>query len=86
MTGILGGEWTLREFTPMGDIPSLGKLTVYMGEASNLKKEMLQDFIDAIADGKISLNVDKVFRFDQIVKAHIYMERNMAKGKLVVEI
>ncbi len=86
MTGILGGEWTLREFTPMGDIPSLGKLTVYMGEAANLKKGMLQDFIDAIADGKISLNIDKVFRFDQIVEAHTYMESNMAKGKLVVEI
>ena len=32
MTGILGGEWTMKEFTPMGDIPSLGRLTVYMGE------------------------------------------------------
>jgi len=31
MTGILGGEWALKEFTPMGDIPSLGRLTVYMG-------------------------------------------------------
>lgn len=34
MTGILSGEWTMKEFTPMGDIPSLGKLTVYMGEAN----------------------------------------------------
>jgi len=86
MTGILGGEWTLSEFTPMGDIPSLGKLTVYMGEAANLKKGLLQDFIDAVTDGKISLNIDKVFRFDQIVEAHKYMESNLAKGKLVVEI
>jgi len=22
MTGILGGEWTLANFTPMGDIPT----------------------------------------------------------------
>ena len=36
MTGILGNEWTLKEFTPMGDIPSLGRLTVYMGESNNL--------------------------------------------------
>jgi len=36
MTGILGGEWTMKEFTPMGDIPSLGRLTVYMGESENL--------------------------------------------------
>ena len=32
MTGILGSEWTMKEFTPMGDISSLGRLTVYMGE------------------------------------------------------
>ena len=86
MTGILGGEWTLKEFTPMGDIPSLGRLTVYMGDAANLKKDLLQDFIDAVADGVITLNIDKVFRLDQIVEAHTYMENNLAKGKLVVEI
>ncbi|MGB5360744.1 zinc-binding alcohol dehydrogenase family protein [Eudoraea sp.] len=85
MTGILGGEWTLKEFTPMGDIPSLGRLTVYMGDAANLKKDLLQDFIDAVADGEITLNIDKVFRLDQIVEAHAYMESNSAKGKLVVE-
>ena len=86
MTGILGGEWTLREFTPMGDIPSLGRLTVYMGDAANLKKDLLQDFIDAVTDGEITLNIDKVFRLDQIVEAHAYMESNSAKGKLVVEL
>ena len=86
MTGILGGEWTLKEFTPMGDIPSLGRLTVYMGDAANLKKDLLQDFIDAVTDGEITLNIDKVFRLDQIVEAHAYMESNSAKGKLVVEL
>jgi len=86
MTGILGGEWTMREFTPMGDIPSLGRLTVYMGEASNLNKELLQDFIDAVGKGDITLNIDKVFKLDQIVEAHTYMESNQAKGKIVVEI
>jgi len=86
MTGILGGEWTLKEFTPMGDIPSLGRLTVYMGDAANLKKDLLQDFINAVTDGDITLNIDKVFRLDQIVEAHAYMESNSAKGKLVVEL
>lgn len=86
MTGILGGEWTLKEFTPMGDIPSLGRLTVYMGDAANLRKDLLQDFIDAVENGEITLNIDKVFSLDQIVEAHTYMESNQAKGKLVVEI
>jgi NADPH2:quinone reductase len=86
MTGILGNEWSMSDFTPMGDIPSLGRLTVYMGEADNLKKERLQEFIDAVEAGHIKLIVDRKFSLDQIVEAHQYMESNQAKGKLVVEL
>lgn len=86
MTGILGSEWTMKEFTPMGDIPSLGRLTVYMGESKNLSKELLQEFIDEVENGSIKLNIDKVFRLDQLEKAHEYMEDNKAKGKLVVKV
>jgi len=84
MTGILGGEWTMKEFTPFGDIPSLGRLTVYAGEAENLKKEALQDFIDAVESDYIKITIDKVFKLDEIVEAHKYMESNQAKGKIVV--
>ena len=86
MTGILGSEWTIKEFTPMGDIPSLGRLTVYMGESKNLSKELLQEFIDEVKNGSIKLNIDKVFRLDEVAKAHQYMEDNKAKGKLVVKV
>lgn len=84
MTGILGDEWTIKEFTPMGDIPSLGRLTVYMGESKNLSKELLQEFIDEVENGAIKLNIDKSFQLDQVSEAHQYMEDNKAKGKLVV--
>ena len=86
MTGILGNEWTMDSFTPMGDIPSLGSLTVYMGESQNLSKELLQDFIDEVEKGKIKLNIDQVFKLDHVSKAHKYMEDNKAKGKIVVVI
>lgn len=86
MTGILGSEWTMKEFTPMGDIPSLGRLTVYMGESKNLSKELLQEFINDVERGNIKLNIDKVFRLDEVAKAHQYMEDNKAKGKLVVKV
>jgi len=86
MTGILGNEWTMQNFTPMGDIPSLGRLTVYMGESKNLSKDLLQAFINKVEKGNIKLNIDSVFQLDQIVKAHQYMENNLAKGTLVVEI
>ncbi|MFY0687575.1 MAG: zinc-binding dehydrogenase [Cyclobacteriaceae bacterium] len=86
MTGILGNEWTMKEFTPMGDIPSLGRLTVYMGESNNLSKDLLQAFIDEVEKGSIHLNIDSVWKLDQVAEAHQYMEDNKAKGKLVVEV
>ena len=84
MTGILGNEWTMQEFTPMGDIPSLGRLTVYMGESKNLSRELLQEFIDDVAKGNINLNIDKVFKLEEVANAHLYMEENKAKGKIIV--
>ncbi len=85
MSGILGNEWTMKEFTPMGDISSLGRLTVYMGEAANISKELLQDFINSVADCSIKLNIDKVFNLNQIVEAHMYMESNQSIGKVLVQ-
>ncbi len=84
MTGILGNEWTMKDFTPMGDIPSMGRLTVYMGDAKNLSKESLQDFINAVEKKQIRLNIDRVFKLEEMVEAHEYMESNLTKGKLVV--
>jgi len=86
MTGILGNEWTMKEFTPMGDIPSLGRLTVYMGESKNLSKELLQEFINEVERGVLTLNIDKVFTLDQVAEAHQYMEDNKAKGKIVIDV
>ena len=84
MTGILGNAWTLAEFTPMGDIPSTVRLTVYMGEASNLSADLLQEFVDGVASGENQIKIDRTFTIDEIVEAHRYMESNQASGKLVV--
>jgi NADPH:quinone reductase-like Zn-dependent oxidoreductase len=73
----------MKEFEPMGDIPPLVRLTIYAGEASNLR-EYLQVFLDNVAAGKIKINIDRTFNLEQIVEAHTYMESNQAKGKLVV--
>lgn len=84
MTGILGGEWVMKDFQPMGDIPSLGRLTVYMGEADNMDKARLQEFIDAVENGDIKIAIDKTFTLDEVAQAHTYMESNQSKGKIVV--
>ena len=86
MTGILGNEWTMPQFTPMGDIPPLGRLTVYMGDVENLTKTDLQNFIDMVEQGSIKLNIDRYYKLTEVAEAHTYMESNQNKGKIVVEI
>jgi NADPH:quinone reductase len=84
MTGILGNEWTLEKFEPMVAIPSSVKLTQYSSESLNCAATPLQNIVDGVAEGKYRVNSDRVFKFDQIVDAHRYMEENRATGKLVV--
>lgn len=76
----------MKSFTPMGDIPSLGRLTVYMGEWKNLSKVLLQEFIDEVEKGSIKLNIDTVFSLNEVPEAHQYMEDNRSNGKIVVRI
>ena len=42
--------------------------------------------MDGVAKGRYHVNLDKVFRFDEIVDAHHYMEENHSKGKFVVSV
>jgi len=42
MTGILGGDWEFKSFSPMGDIPTALKLTSYSGEAADICPEKMQ--------------------------------------------
>lgn len=84
MTGILGGQWTLDRFTPMGDIPNGVKLTSYSGDSSNLDAARLQAFVDEVEAGTQAIDVDRTFGLDELPDAHRYMEANRATGKLVV--
>lgn len=86
MTGILGNEWTMKDFTPMGDIPTGVKLTSYAGIADYLDPQLLQKFVDDVATGRQQVNLDRIFRIEEIQIAHRYMESNQATGKLVVVI
>ena len=45
---------------------------------------MLQRVVGEIEAGVYRPNLDRVFRLDDIVEAHRYMENNEATGKVVV--
>lgn len=85
-TGMLSNEWTVRDFYPIGYLPNAVRLCAYSGEAADLPASVLQSYLDDVASGKLSVPIDKVYAFDDIVEAHRAMEHNEAKGKLVVVI
>lgn len=84
MTGGLGKQWSIKDFSPMRYIPNLGRLTMYGSNPGWMAREDLQAYIDNVESGTIELISDKVFRLDDIAKAHEYMESNQARGKIVV--
>ena len=86
MTGILGGQWVLSEFQPMGDVPTGVKLTSYSGEASDISTEQLQRYVALVESGELSLKTGPRFAFEQLQEAHELMDGNRANGKIVIEV
>jgi len=84
MTGILGGQWTLETFEPMGDIPTGVKLTSYSGGSSDISIEQLQHYVELVEKGKLMIQTGPVFKFEELVEAHELMDANQAGGKIVV--
>ena len=86
--GMLGNQWTLERFEPGTAIPSTVKLTYYTTHtvtAAN-STQALQRIVRSVESGRLRLNLDRIFRFEEIGEAHRYMEDNRATGKLVVAI
>jgi NADPH:quinone reductase-like Zn-dependent oxidoreductase len=83
-SGLLSNEWTVKEFYPIGYIPTGVRLTAYGGESGDLPQSVLQNYLDKIAAGSVSLAPARVYSLDEIRTAHDDMEHNRVVGKLVV--
>jgi NADPH:quinone reductase-like Zn-dependent oxidoreductase len=84
MTGMVGDQWVLDSFSPMGVIPTAVNLTTYAGGADDFFQTPLQEFVDQIETGALTVKIGKVFTLDQIVEAHHCLEQNLAGGKIVI--
>ena len=83
-TGVLSDEWTIHEFYPMDWIPVGVRLTVYSGNSSHLSSGALQEFIDAVYAGQVTVPLGRSYRMEDIVQAHRDMEVGVVGGKGVV--
>ncbi|WP_037068937.1 zinc-binding dehydrogenase [Pseudonocardia acaciae] len=86
VTGMLSNIWVVPNFEPVAMIPSGTKLTTYHSAdlTGRAAARALEDVAHAVDTGRYRANVDRVFRLDEIVAAHRYMENDRATGKIVV--
>lgn len=85
-TGMLSNQWTVRDFYPIEYLPRGVRLAAYGGDAGDLPREVLQEFLDDVAAGTAVVPIGHVYRFQEIVQAHAAMEAGTAAGKLVVTV
>lgn len=81
---MLSNERIVKDFYPIGELPTGVRLTAYGGEASDLPHEKLQAFLNAVAAEQATVPVHRQLKMDEIQEAHAYMESGKASGKLVV--
>ncbi len=85
-TGMLSNEWTVENFYPIDYLPRGVRLTAYGGDAGDLPSAVLQEFLDSVEAGTVSVPIDRTFDITEIAEAHALMEAGTAAGKLVVTI
>jgi NADPH:quinone reductase-like Zn-dependent oxidoreductase len=83
-TGALAGQWTIPDFTPFM-IPDGVRLTSYGGGAADLPADVFAHQLQAIADGRLTVPVAKVYHgLEQVRDAHADVESGTTPGKHVV--
>lgn len=84
MTGILGGQWELPSFRPMDHIPTGVRLTSYSGDAGDITRDQLQQYVSMVERGQLEIRQGPRWSFDQLPLAHRAMDEDRANGKMVV--
>jgi NADPH:quinone reductase-like Zn-dependent oxidoreductase len=82
VTGILGKKGTLEDFYPIKDIPSGVYLTGFSSNSPTQK--IMNDIFNHMKSHNLRACISQVFSLEEIGQAQELMERNEAKGKLVV--
>jgi NADPH:quinone reductase-like Zn-dependent oxidoreductase len=84
MTGMVGNSWALRDFSPMGAIPTSVCLTCYSGGNEDFMAVDYDELVRQMEDGRLEIRVGKVFKLEDIVQAHECMEGIRVVGRLLL--
>lgn len=85
MVGFLADSWNYQFFPWM---PSTVNLTKYSSETlhTDTATPALQTIVDHVASGAYKPNIHQIFPFEELPQAQDMMEKNLAAGKLVVNV
>lgn len=86
LAGILSGQWTLHDFSPMFDIPTDKRLTAYVGGAQDFMHAPLQEIVRLVERGLLDIPLGETVPFEETPDAHRAIEANTAPGKWVVRL
>lgn len=85
--GSLSNQYSVRDFSPNEYLPRGVRLAGYFGDASDLPQDVFREILDAVAAGRLTFPVDRVYDgLEQVRQAHDDMEHDRATGKLVVRV
>ena len=84
MIGMVGNEWSFKDFAPMDVIPNTVCLTNYRTDSDSFADTPIEEMAAQISRGELRVHIGRSFRLHEIAEAHRYMDENSAGGKIVV--
>lgn len=84
LAGEVGGPMIMNSFNMMSYLPNKVKLMACHGSVDQFMKTPWQRLVDLVQANSIPVPLARVFRFEEIVEAHRYLEQNLGMGRVVV--
>lgn len=84
VTGLLGNVWTLDNFDPLEDMAPNSYITSV--ETGIADERRIGEMLEFVRKYEVDVRPAKVFRLEEIVEAHRYLESAHSFGKVVVVI
>lgn len=83
--GTLGGQWAIPNFIPNFMLPIGRYLTSYGEQTFKRENAPWEELLSLVESGEVKIKLGKVYwGLERVVEAHEIMERNEARGKVVI--
>ncbi|KRM58769.1 hypothetical protein C5L31_000566 [Secundilactobacillus malefermentans] len=81
-TGQLGGQWDVKDFSPIGSIPSGAYMTAFSSDS--ITETKFNDLLALIENNHIDVTPTKTFNLEHTGDAQAFMDSHDSFGKVVV--